>query len=171
MSYDRIPKIGPKWVKFTDRWQEFITISEPHHWISHWDTEAQRSRRCGEDLCYMCAIGVPKQLRVVILCRDSKGHEVLIELRERHREVFEHYEPMTGLRFKARKMGTARNSPVEVVPMDFAAAVARDISRLVDSFGLAPVVISDADLESPKTHSKASTIAVAPSDRENLRPI
>lgn len=131
-----IPRVQVEWLKLSDRWQEVMVISEPTSWISHFDVQLRRTRRCGGSTCYPCATGAQRQLRVVIMVVDGRGKDFLLELRERHREMFDRYESMVGLRLRIRKFGTASNSPVEVKPIEFAAAVERDIGRLVESLGL-----------------------------------
>lgn len=151
MNGNHIPKIGATWLKVTERRQELKLISEPTPWVSHWDVSEGKSRQCGGPDCYLCALGVPKQLRVVVLGLDSRSNEKLVELRERHRWMFDQYPSLVGLVIGIRKAGAARNSPVEVDCRDFEAANARDISRLVQSFGLPAIRIGkEAEVQQPE---------------------
>lgn len=135
-----IPKALPDWIHWHDRYQALTCISEPTPLMTHWDVEAQKSRRCGGKDCYLCAIGVQRQLRVYVLALNKENAEVLFELRERHRDVFDGFGSLVGLQVKGRKVGSAKNSPVEIVCGEFVYAVRRDIRRLVDSFGLPPIL-------------------------------
>jgi hypothetical protein len=98
-----------------------------------------------------------RQVRVVILCVDENGREKLVELRERHREVFDRYDSMVGLRIRVKRSGTARNSPVDLKVVKEEHAVERDISRLVESFGLPSISVgleATCD-EQPDTQSRS----------------
>lgn len=133
------PTVKPVWFKPSERKQELLIVSEPYHWVSHWDVQLRRSRRCGGELCYLCHCGMEKQLRVVLLAIDREGKDTLFELRERHREKLDKQGNLCGLRVKLWRAGSARNSPIEIQVGDFGAAVERDISRLIDSLGLPPI--------------------------------
>ena len=141
------PRISPSWFKASDRKQEVLVISELTHWISHWDADTHRSVRCGGRLCMACHYGAPKQLRVVVLLVDGAGKECLLELRERHREVFDSYPSVAGLRLTVRKEGTAKNSPVTVKVVGQTLVAVRDISRLVETLGCRPVLLAEGDAE------------------------
>lgn len=135
----------PEWVTITQRRQELVVISEPTAWTSHWDTVRMRSRRCGGSNCQLCAMGMPKQIRYVLLCVDSHGHERLLELRERHadyldRLITEHGSTV-GLRVAVLRDGAAKNSPVSFRFLCRESAVARDIKLLVARFGLPPLLL------------------------------
>lgn len=135
-----IPKANPDWIQWHDRYQALTCISEATPSMTHWDTEVNRSRRCGGKECYLCAIGVQRQLRVYVLALTKDNKEVLFELRERHRDVFDGFGSLVGLQIRGRKIGLARNSPVEIVCGEFVYAVRRDITRLVDCLGLPPIL-------------------------------
>lgn len=135
----------PEWVVVTQRRQELTVISEPTPWMSHWDTVKGRSRRCGGPNCQLCAMGMPRQIRYVLLCVDSHGHERLLELRERHadyldRLISEHGSTV-GLRVAVLRDGAAKNSPVSFRFLCRESAVARDIKLLVSRFGLPPLLL------------------------------
>lgn len=136
-----IPRVRAEWLVITDRWQELLVISEPTHWVSHWDTHLSRSRRCGGRDCAFCAAGCEKQLRVVVLGIDAYGKEKLLELRERHREAFDRYDSMVGVKLRVKRAGAAKNSPVDCTVLGLEHAVPRDIARLVESFGLPPITL------------------------------
>ncbi len=146
----------PEWVKITQRRQELVVISEPTAWTSHWDTVRMRSRRCGGGNCQLCQMGMPKQVRYVLLCVDGHGHERLLELRERHadyldRLISEHGSTV-GLRVAVLRDGPAKNSPVSFRALGREPAVSRDIKLLVAQFGLPPLLIEAQPLkiETPK---------------------
>lgn len=141
------PPVKPEWLKVTERWQELLVVSEPTPWVSHWDPTANRSRKCAGPECYLCSLGCQKQLRVVVIAIDNRNRDKIVELRERHREMLEGFGSLVGLRIRVRKSGTARNSPVDVEGLEHAAAIERDISRLVDSLGLPAINV--ADIERP----------------------
>lgn len=135
--------VQPRWLRPGPRWNEVLIISELHHWVSHWDNAIGRSRRCGGPGCKLCAIGYQKQLRVVVMGLDASQRDVLMELRERHRSMFDGFESVVGLVVRIRKTGTARNSPVELDVRDRRNAAERDISRLVLSLGEEPQFLED----------------------------
>lgn len=137
----RLPeKEGPRFVELTERRQEFVVCSKVEWWVSHWDVERRRSRRCGGVGCALCAIGSPKVVRFVVLAIDNRGHEVLLELRERHRAIAERLEASvsngSGVRVVARKDGSAKNAPVNYVVLGEEEVFRREIGLLVASFGL-----------------------------------
>lgn len=130
----------PQFAKFTERRQEFVVCSRVEHWVSHWDVERQRSRRCGGVECSLCGIGVPRVTRFIVMAIDGRQREVLIELRERHRHILEQIESTVtngeGVRITCRKEGAARNSPVTITILGPEAVYRREITKLVDTFGL-----------------------------------
>lgn len=95
----------------------------------------------------LCAIGAQRQLRVYVLTLDKQNHELLFELRERHREIFDGFADLAGLQVKIRKEGSAPNSPVNVICGEFVYVIKRDIARLVATFGLPPLLIKTSDRE------------------------
>lgn len=150
MRWADIPKTAVRWMKVTERSQEVLVISEPAFWFSHWDPRKSRSVRCGGRACYPCSIGVQKQLRVVVLVVDPAGKECLLELRERHREKLDKYEKMVGVRLRVWKAGAAKNSPVEVKVSGEQYAHERDITRLVDLLGEAPILLGSLEQSHPE---------------------
>lgn len=163
MKWSDIPRTAVRWLKVTERSQEVIVISEPAFWLSHWDPVKTRSVRCGGRACYPCSIGVQKQLRVVVLVVDPQGKDALLELRERHREKLDKYERMVGVRMKVWKAGQAKNSPVEVKVTGEQYAHERDISRLVEQLGEAPILLGTLE----ETHPEE--LQPDPPERENAR--
>lgn len=141
-----IPRAAPEWHKATSRAAEFTIISEAAHWYSHWDPSKRRTMRCGGKECYCCATGIQKQLRVVVLVIDTNNREKLIELRERHREFFDHFASLVGLRIRVRKLGEAQNSPVEIRHVGEVHATVRDITRLVECLGSPAILVCSGDL-------------------------
>lgn len=137
----RLPgKESPHFVSLSERRLELVVCSKVEWWVSHWDVERRRSRRCGGVECALCAIGSPKVLRFVVLCLDGRGRECLLELRERHREIAERIDATVtngdGVRIVVRKDGAAGNSPVDVRILGLEPCYRREISLLVSSFGL-----------------------------------
>lgn len=132
--------VAPYWPKIDGRRREFLVISEPESWYSHWEPGLGRARRCGGPQCMLCARGFQKQLRVVIMAVDSHGRDSLIELRERHREALDAWESTVGLRIELRRSGTARNSPIDLKVVGQSHAAERSIGPLVRTFGLDPIV-------------------------------
>lgn len=141
MSAWKTPPLKVGWLQVTDRSQEVLCVSRASEWVSHWDPELRRSIRCGGRSCYPCSLGVQRQLRVVVMVVTATGEDKLLELRERHRERFDAYETMVGLRLRVRKAGTAKNSPVDIAVRSQDLAVERDISRLVEQLGLPPILV------------------------------
>lgn len=134
----------PQFAKFSERRSELVICSRVEHWVSHWDVEKGRSRKCAGLECSLCAVGVPRVTRFIVMAIDSRGHEVLVELRERHRHILEQIEATVtngeGVRITARKEGQARNSPVTFTILGPEAVYRREISKLVDCFGLPPLI-------------------------------
>ena len=129
---------------------ELLCCSDIHYWVSHWDPQRRRSVRCGGSGCYGCQQGAPKIVRGVVLGVDTQGRDRLFEVRQRHENVFESYETTVGLRISIRKLGAATNSPVEVKVVGEEYAYRRDITRLVDSLGEKPVMLSACEQEFPE---------------------
>lgn len=137
----RLPSsTGPRFVEVTERRQELVVCSRVEWWVSHWDVERKRSRRCAGVGCALCAIGSPKVLRFVMLVVDQHGREGLIELRERHRQVVERIDATVtngeGVRIVVRKDGSAKNAPVNVQVLGVETVFRREIKLLVAAFGL-----------------------------------
>ena len=135
----------PEWVQVTQRRQELVVLSEPTPWTSHWDTVKMRSRRCGGKACHLCAMGMPKQVRYILLCVDHHCNERLLELRERHadyldRLIAEHGSTI-GLRVAVLRDGAAKNSPVSFRFLCRESVIPRDIKLLVERFGLPPLLL------------------------------
>jgi len=161
--------IKPKWLKPGPRWVEVLVISELTPWVSHWDARAGKSRRCGQAGCALCAQGYQKQLRVVLMGLDASQRDVLVELRERHRSMLDGFESVVGLVVRIRKAGSARNSPVEMEVKDRRNAAERDISRLVDCFGMEPLYLHDAEEQIERSVSGlvAEIDRLDPTDRDD----
>ena len=137
----RLPgKVTPRFVELTERRAEFVVCSRVEWWVSHWDTERRRSRRCGGLACALCAIGSPKVIRFVVMAVDDRGRECLIEFRERHRQLVERLEATiangSGVRVVGRKEGGAKNSPCNWVILGEEDCFRREIACLVATFGL-----------------------------------
>ena len=134
------PKSSPRFVSLGERRTEFVVCSQVEHWVSHWDNVAGRSRRCGGVRCLLCAVGSPKVLRFVAMAVDDRGQEVLIELRERHRQIAERIEATLangeGVRIVGRKEGSAKNSPCDWRVLGVEPVFRREIKLLVAAMGL-----------------------------------
>ena len=130
----------PTWFAVTDRKAELLLVSAITSWVSHWDIETRRSRRCGGDRCELCRFGAPKVQRWVAIGVDKRGSDRLVEFRERHRGFFERCRVENGTAAGARiaiwKSGAAKNAPVEVALVGFEKVWPRDISNFVDCLGL-----------------------------------
>lgn len=131
---------SPRFIEIGERRQEFVICSKVEWWVSHWDPERRRSRRCGGVACALCAIGAPKVTRFVAMGVDGRGNEVLLEFRERHRQIVERIDATVtngdGVRIVARKDGAAKNSPVNYQILGAEPCFRREINLLVQSFGL-----------------------------------
>lgn len=133
--------VKPEWAKLSTTRLELRLISKLTPWVSHYDHALNRSRKCAGPTCLLCAKGCQKQLRVVVMGLDKNNREILFELRERHREMFDHYESSVGLVCSIRKAGGASNSKIEVVITGEFEAMERDIRPLVSCFGLPPILM------------------------------
>ena len=92
----------------------------------------------------LCQLGMPKQIRYILLCVDSHCAERLLELRERHADYLDsliaEHGSTVGLRVSVLRDGTAKNSPVSFRFLAREAVVSRDIKLLVARFGLPPLL-------------------------------
>lgn len=145
MSYTPIRKT--LFWKATPRRAEFLVISEIVTWISHWDVEIRQPRRCGGRHCYLCSVGAQKIPRMVVLALDSNNNEWLVDLRERHEitllKMQEGGMGAVGSRICIRKEGLHSNSPVSITFLAKEYAHGRDISRLVETIGLPPLLLQE----------------------------
>lgn len=107
-----IPKVGVGWYHAQTEVDVVVCLSTVEHWISHFDPGIGRSVRCGGDSCGYCLKGWTQQLRVVVGVQSPRQGKVLLELRERHRGVFEVLE--VGSKIRIVKLGSAKNAPVQV---------------------------------------------------------
>lgn len=134
---------SPRFISLTDRRQELLVVSPVEGWISHWDNAQKRSRNCGGASCSLCHFGSPRVVRFDMMVITSSGHEALLELRERHRDLCEEINSRialgVGVRIVARKEGRASNSPVDVRILGNEDAYIREIRKLVDVIGLPPL--------------------------------
>lgn len=117
-------------------------------WLSHWDTGARRSRRCGGIDCALCARGVDIVTRYVLLVSDRHS-EYLLELRPRHfdllSEIQDIHGSIVGSCLRVWRDSTAANAPVHLLYLSRDdSIVERDITRLVATLGLSPVFTREA---------------------------
>lgn len=108
-----IPKVGTAWYHAQTEVDAVVVVSQVEYWLSHFTPSLGRSIRCGGDDCAICKSGWAPQLRVVIGVESVRQGRVLLELRERHRPIFEVLE--VGTKIRIWKTGSAKNAPVEVV--------------------------------------------------------
>lgn len=109
-------------------------------WVSHWDTDIGRSRRCGGDECALCARGLPRVRRWVLLVELLEGDLRWLELRDRHYAQVERIQVegggACGRQLVVWRKGHARNAPVEVrVQEESREVVYQDISAFVGTLG------------------------------------
>lgn len=130
------PRVGTPWYHPQQELDVVICLTQVEHWVSHYSPEQGRSVRCSGDNCPLCAKGWGQQLRVVIGVQSAKQGRCLMELRERHRQVFEGLE--IGRKIRVCKTGSAKNSPVECALMGLIEAEEWSIAPLVAHLGLNP---------------------------------
>lgn len=125
-----------------------ICVLGAGQWLSHWDTGARRSRRCGGIDCAMCARGVAVVTRYVLLVSDSHS-DYLLELRPRHydliSEIQDIHGSVVGSCLRVWRDSTASNAPVHLLYLSRRDdVVERDISRLIAHLGLPPIFTREA---------------------------
>jgi len=152
MSLPRSPKL--RFVVLTRHKTQLLVLSKAEAWLSHWDQTVRAKRRCGGETCALCALGVNRQYRYVLLCLDRMGQEVLLELTERHAGVLEEAEQMNGgivgSRLVVQKLGDAKNSPISVRVTGREQVWERSIVNLVACFGLEAQHVSTATSPLPE---------------------
>jgi hypothetical protein len=131
----------------------FVITSRIRWWVSHFDFVMQRGLRCpGEDICPRCQRGYQRQMRYVAGILVGGRDRYLFEFRARHLPILDLLDESptggVGAKLHAWKAGTASNSPIEVELKGWSECPEWDISRLVDSLGLAVSSGGDCDASS-----------------------
>ena len=127
-----------------------IVLSPVEWWFSHWVRDLKRSRKCAGNNCLHCAQGDPVVLRYVLAIRRADGIPCLIELRDRHRELLNemcaHPDGAPGHILAIKRKTEAAKSwiEVELLSDQKEAMVPMDISRLVATLGLPPLLVPKA---------------------------
>lgn len=141
----------------TDRRKEFTALSNVEYWYGHWDPGINRTRRCGNQICAMCAMGYSRKLSMVCLVRDESNKEYWLELRERHRAVIDQGEEgkgkFAGSRLVVKKEGNAKNSPVFIGFLGKEFVERREIVNFVEKLGSEPLLIQKGSTSTSERHA------------------
>lgn len=146
------PKTRTGFLVVNHKPQELVVLSQVEWWITHWDVQERKSRKCGGDRCLLCSLGFPQVLRVVLMVLTPDNTHKLFELRERHRSIWEHMIAMggpVGCTIRVKKEGMAKNSAlfVHVVQRDLMRVAEASISNLVGSLGLPAQYVAEGEVD------------------------
>ena len=145
---------GTRWFCPAPERDELVIVSDFAFWISHWDRDFGRSRRCGGENCVLCCSGSPKVLRFVFEVVDESSRHFWFELRERHRNVISAMNDSrlgcAGSVIVVRRDGKGKTAPVDVRFVSRRDVVATDISRFVASLGLPALCLGDEGEEADR---------------------
>jgi hypothetical protein len=130
------------WLTAHQSTQYALVTCPPRSLYGHWDASARRMRRCGRDLCALCAMDwQPRQFWYIGLC-TLDGERLVMELREAQDEVRRKLADMAwdcvGVQLAIYKDGPAKNSPVRVDIVGREQCEANDVAALVAQLGLPP---------------------------------
>ncbi len=132
------------WLKIRRARQYVTVLSTPAYFVGHWDKINRRSRRCGGDLCVLCAEGCVKVPYIYIGVETDTGERKLMEIHNRSRHVAEALEDLgsgaIGQQLCVWKDGDASNSPIGVAMSGFESAKEWDIWPVIASVGLPPLL-------------------------------
>ncbi len=140
---------SPRFIRIEGTAITAVTVtSRVRWWRCHFTAEG-RGRRCAGNNCALCLAGSAPDLRFVLGVTMTDGTRGLLELRSRHRAVLEiladDAREGVGAVLWLCRLGTAKNSPIEIEFKRFVAGVAEwDIASLVDSLGLPPITSANA---------------------------
>lgn len=133
----------PKWFMATQQGRELVCLSDAHFWLSHWDSDVGRSRRCGGSDCVLCAAGLRPVYRFVFLVEDRTHRDWWLELREAHRAAIESANcPSSGCCgavFYVSRRGPGKRGRVVVDHIGIEPKQEIDCSVFVSSLGLPPL--------------------------------
>jgi hypothetical protein len=138
-----------QWLSLGSRFVTLVTLSEIEWYTSHWDPVVKRARRCAEERCACCAMGLSKMHRYVVRVLDGQGEVYWLELGKPQRAAIEelHRRGGAGWTIKARKEGTAANAVrvVQVTDQPRVFVHQQDISRFVAGLGLPAIQLQDVE--------------------------
>ena len=107
-----------RWLVATPEIQRVIVYTSLHSWRSHWDAGVNRAIRCNPESCPYCADGEIALIRYVVGVFKPGDQRYLVELRKRHEEVNfqlkEAESDAVGRHMTIQRIGTAKNSPIEI---------------------------------------------------------
>jgi len=132
------------WLK-PSRSTQYVTVTCPPRAVQgHWDAAARRTRRCGHDLCQLCALGWERRTFWYLGLLDGHGERAILELRESQAELRRELSGMgwdcVGLELAVFKDGPAANSPVRVTVNSRGKCEPNDIAAFVACLGLPPLL-------------------------------
>lgn len=132
------------WLKVRRARQYVTVVSHCAYFVGHWDKINRRSRRCGGDLCQLCADGSLPVPYIYVGVETDSGERRLMEIHNRSRHVAEALEDLgtgaIGQQLCVWKDGEASNSPIGVAMSGFESAQEWDIWPVVSTIGLPPLL-------------------------------
>lgn len=132
------------WLK-VGRSTQYVTVTcPPRAMHGHWDAASRRTRRCGHDLCQLCALGWERRAFWYVGLLDQDGERAIMELREAQAELRRELSGMAwdcvGLELAVFKDGPAANSPIRAHVNGRRACEPNDIAAFVSTLGLPPLL-------------------------------
>jgi hypothetical protein len=132
------------WLK-VGRSTQYVTVTCPPRGVhGHWDSSQSKSRRCGHDLCQLCALGWERRTFWYIGLLDQDGDRQMLELRESQADIRRELSGMgwdcVGLELAIFKDGPANNSPIRVQVNGRRQCEPNDIAAFVATLGLPPLL-------------------------------
>ena len=137
------------WLKVRRHRQYVVVCSPPAYFVGHWDKICRRSRRCGGDLCRLCADGSLPAPYIYVGVETELGERRLLEIHNRSRHIAESLDELgseaVGQQLAVWKDGEASNSPIGIAMVGFQPCSAWDIWPVVSTIGLDPLLVSHVE--------------------------
>ncbi len=134
---------SPQWLRVGTELVAVQVLSRWHSWRAHFDYSLNCKVRCGGVRCSYCDSGSKPLLLFVLGCAHARHGRVLLELRERHRDLIgkmnEHELEGIGFWLRLAKSSLAVNASLNAEIYKWEPAEEWDIQHLVDSLGLKPL--------------------------------
>lgn len=128
------------WFKATRQTQYLLVTCPPRSVWGHWDSSQRRMRRCGRDLCALCAMDWTPRLFWYVGVLTLEGERLIVELREAQDDLRRALSEMgweaVGVQLAVYKDGPALNSPVRMDQVGREVVEPNDVAALVAQLGL-----------------------------------